>query len=141
MGGTIAVKDARIHIVEAVHSSGFGTDPAQPPLYGGNPVGFVIEVEGGTALYHAGDTDTFGDMALIAQRYHPTVALLPIGGQFTMDPQGAALAAKILKVPAVVPMHYGTFPVLTGTPEQLTKAVGSVATKVIVFKPGETKEL
>ncbi len=82
-------------------------------------------------------------MSLIAERYQPTVALLPIGGHFTMDPQGAAVAARLLRVKTVVPMHFGTFPALAGTPEQLSAALkksGSAA-RVVVFKPGETKEL
>src|SRR6267143_5703785 len=142
-GGTLQVKDVAIHLVAAVHSSGFGTDPKQPPQYGGSPLGFVLEFRGGPTLYHAGDTDVFQDMALIAERYRPTVAMLPIGGHFTMDPQGAALAARLLRVKTVVPMHFGTFPVLAGTPDQLSAALkksGATAT-MLAFKPGETKEL
>jgi L-ascorbate metabolism protein UlaG (beta-lactamase superfamily) len=142
-GGTVQVKDVRIHLVSAVHSSGFGTDPKAPPQYGGSPLGFVLEFQGGPTLYHAGDTDVFQDMALIAERYRPTVAMLPIGGHFTMDPQGAALAARLLRVKTVVPMHFGTFPVLAGTPDQLSAALkksGATAT-MLAFKPGETKEL
>jgi len=86
-------------------------------------MGYVIEIEKGPTLYHAGDTDAFASMALIAERYHPTVALLPIGGHFTMDPAGAALAARMLKVKTVVPMHFGTFPALDGTPAQLEAAL------------------
>ncbi len=132
-GGTLQVKDVKIHLVEAVHSSGFGTDPKQPPKYGGSPLGFVLEIQGGPTIYHAGDTDVFHDMALIAERYHPTVAMLPIGGYFTMDPQGAALAVRLLQVKTVV---------LTGTPEQLSAALKKSATaaRVLTFKPGETKE-
>jgi L-ascorbate metabolism protein UlaG (beta-lactamase superfamily) len=142
-GGTLQVKDVKIHLVEAVHSSGFGTDPKQPPKYSGSPLGFVLEIQGGPTIYHAGDTDVFHDMALIAERYHPTVAMLPIGGYFTMDPQGAALAVRLLQVKTVIPMHFGTFPALTGTPEQLSAALKKSATaaRVLTFKPGETKEL
>ena len=108
-GGTFSIKDVVIHVTPAVHSSSLDGK------YAGAPVGYVIQIPGGPALYHAGDTDAFGDMAQIAERYHPTVALLPIGGRFTMDADGAALAARLLKVGAVVPMHYGTMPMLPGT--------------------------
>lgn len=142
MGGTTMVKDATIHLVEAVHSGGFGQDKAGPK-YSGPAMGFVIEVAKGPVLYHAGDTDVFGDMSLIAERYHPTIAMLPIGGHFTMDPTGAALAAKLLKVKTVVPMHYGTFPALAGTPEQLREALKKAhsSAKVVEFVPGEPQSL
>lgn len=138
IGGTVKVKDATITMVPAVHSSGFGQDP-KSVQYGGVATGFIIQIEKGPTLYHAGDTDVFSDMSLIADRYHPTVAMLPIGGHFTMDPNGAALAAKLLKVKTVIPMHFGTFPVLTGTPAELTKAAKKTApsAKVTEAKPGE----
>jgi L-ascorbate metabolism protein UlaG (beta-lactamase superfamily) len=142
IGGTTVVKDATIHLVEAVHSGGFGQEKTGPK-YGGPAMGFVIEIPKGPVIYHAGDTDVFSGMALIAERYHPTVALLPIGGHFTMDPAGAALAAKLLKVKTVVPMHFGTFPVLAGTPDQLKaelKKQKSTA-KMVEFKPGESQKL
>ena len=106
-------------------------------------MGFVIEIAKGPTLYHAGDTDVFSSMSLIADRYHPTIAMLPIGGHFTMDPTSAALAAKLLKVKTVVPMHYGTFPVLSGTPDQLRDALkkAKVNAKVDEFKPGEPQTL
>lgn len=119
VGGSLRVKDATIHFVEAVHSSGYGSDPKAPPQYAGSPMGFVVAVDKGPTLYFAGDTGFFSSMALIAERYKPTVALLPIGGNFTMDPAGAAMALKLLKAKTVVPMHFGTFPALTGTPAQL----------------------
>jgi L-ascorbate metabolism protein UlaG (beta-lactamase superfamily) len=139
----VQVKDVAIHLVSAVHSSGFGTDPKQPPQYGGSPLGFVLEIQGGPTLYHAGDTDVFQDLTLIAERYRPTVAMLPIGGHFTMDPQGAALAARLLQVKTVIPMHFGTFPALAGTPGQLSAALktSGATAKMLEFKPGETKEL
>lgn len=138
IGGTIRVKDLSITMVEAVHSSGFGEPPNQK--YGGSPLGFVIRIDGGPTLYHAGDTAFFASMQLIGDEYKPDVALLPIGGHFTMDPKGAALAAKMLKVKTVVPMHYGTFPMLTGTPEELQAAMkkASPKTTVRVATPGET---
>jgi L-ascorbate metabolism protein UlaG (beta-lactamase superfamily) len=142
IGGTAVVKDATIHLVEALHSSGFGQDKAGPK-YAGPPMGFVIEIAKGPVIYHAGDTDVFAGMALIADRYHPTVALLPIGGHFTMDPAGAALAAKMLKVKTVVPMHFGTFPLLTGTPDGLGAALKKqkVSAKVMEFRTGISQTL
>jgi L-ascorbate metabolism protein UlaG (beta-lactamase superfamily) len=142
IGGTITVKDATIHLVEAVHSGGFGQDKSGPK-YSGPALGFVIEIAKGPTLYHAGDTDVFPGMSLIADRYHPTIAMLPIGGHFTMDPVGAALAVKLLKVKTVIPMHYGTFPALAGTPDQLRAALKKEknGAKVVEFKPGEPQTL
>lgn len=139
VGGAFRVKDATIHVVEAVHSSGYN-NPKSGLTYGGSPVGYVIEIDHGPTLYHAGDTDVFASMALIAERFHPTVAMLPIGGHFTMDPAGAAFAAKLLKVKTVVPMHYGTFPQLKGTPAELKAELAKqhVAAKMEAPKPGET---
>lgn len=138
VGGTITVKDLTITLVEAVHSSGYG----QPPdhKYAGSPMGYVIRIENGPTLYHAGDTAAFASMQLIGDEYKPDVALLPIGGHFTMDPSGAATAAKMLKAKTIVPMHFGTFPMLTGTPEQLEAALKKTApkSKMIAAKPGET---
>jgi L-ascorbate metabolism protein UlaG (beta-lactamase superfamily) len=142
IGGTITIKDATIHLVEALHSSGYSADKTGPK-YGGSPVGYVIDVAKGPILYHAGDTDVFAGMSLIAERYHPTVALLPIGGHFTMDPEGAALAAKMLKVKTVIPMHFATFPMLKGTPDELRAALKKqkVTAKVVELKPGDTTKL
>lgn len=142
MGGTTIVKDATIHLVEAVHSGGFGQEKTGPK-YSGPAMGFVIDVAKGPVIYHAGDTDVFSGMSLIAERYHPTVAMLPIGGHFTMDPTGAALAAKLLKVKTVIPMHYGTFPALAGTPDELRAALKKEKSnaKVLELKPGETQKL
>jgi len=142
IGGTTTVKDATIHLVEALHSSGFGQDKTGPK-YGGPAMGFVIEIPKGPVIYHAGDTDVFSGMTLIAQRYHPTVAMLPIGGHFTMDPAGAALAAKMLGAKTVIPMHFGTFPMLKGTPDELRSSLKKEhsSAKVMEFKPGETEKL
>jgi L-ascorbate metabolism protein UlaG (beta-lactamase superfamily) len=143
IGGTTVVKDATIHLVEALHSSGFGQDKAGPK-YGGPAMGFVIQVgKDGPVIYHAGDTDVFAGMALIAERYHPSIALLPIGGHFTMDPAGAALAAKMLKVKTIVPMHFGTFPMLAGTPDELTAALKKLKApaKVMEFRSGISQTL
>jgi L-ascorbate metabolism protein UlaG (beta-lactamase superfamily) len=142
IGGTITIKDATIHVVEALHSSGYTADKTGPK-YGGSPVGYVIEIAKGPTIYHAGDTDVFMGMSLIADRYHPTVALLPIGGHFTMDPEGAALATKMLKVKTVIPMHFATFPMLKGTPDELRAALKKLKSpaKVVEVKPGESTKL
>ncbi|NOJ93821.1 metal-dependent hydrolase [Corallococcus coralloides] len=142
-GGTFTVKDATIHLVEAVHSSSYQADPKAPSQYAGAPLGFVIEIANGPTLYHAGDTGAFQSMALIAEQFKPTVALLPIGGHFVMDPPQAAVAAKLLKVKTVVPMHYGTFPALAGTPDALTTELKKTraTTKVLTLEPGKATAL
>lgn len=134
MGGTIETGDATVTMVPAMHSSGFGGEKGTE--VGGNPVGFVIKVKGGPTLYHTGDTDAFSDMRLIPERYGKVdVMLACIGGHFTMDPKGAALAASWVKPRVLVPMHFGTFPVLPGTPKDLEAA--AKGTKVQVMEPGK----
>jgi L-ascorbate metabolism protein UlaG (beta-lactamase superfamily) len=118
-GGTVEAAGLKISMVRAEHSSGDLYAGAESPIYLGEPVGFVVELEDGFRFYFAGDTDLFGDMRLIGERYRPSLALLPIGGHFTMDPVAAAHAVELLGVDAVAPMHYGTFPALAGTPDQL----------------------
>jgi L-ascorbate metabolism protein UlaG (beta-lactamase superfamily) len=142
IGGTFQVKDVTFHLVEAVHSSGFGQDP-KGPIYGGPAMGFVLQIAGGPTVYHAGDTNYFASMQLLAEQFRPTVALLPIGGHFTMGPSEAAIAARLLKVGTVVPMHFGTFPLLTGTPEALEAELkkAKVRAKVLAIKPGESLQL
>ena len=93
VGGSVRVKDATISFVEAVHSSSWTPDQRLPGQYAGPAMGYIVAVDKGPTIYHAGDTDVFASMALIAERYHPDIALLPIGGHFTMDPRGAALAS------------------------------------------------
>jgi L-ascorbate metabolism protein UlaG (beta-lactamase superfamily) len=105
---------------------------------GGEPVGFVIEFENGFKIYHAGDTGLFGDMRLIGEMYKPDLVMLPIGGQYTIGPQEAALAVRdYLKPKYAVPMHYGTFPYLKGTPEEFVQALAGAPVKVMVMKIGE----
>jgi L-ascorbate metabolism protein UlaG (beta-lactamase superfamily) len=118
-GGTIEAAGLKVSMVRAEHSSGDLYAGAETPIYLGEPVGWIVELEDGFRLYFAGDTDVFGDMRLIAERYRPSLAFLPIGGHFTMDPVAAAQAVELLGVDAVAPMHYGTFPALAGTPDQL----------------------
>jgi L-ascorbate metabolism protein UlaG (beta-lactamase superfamily) len=135
IGGAIQAGDATVILVPAVHSSDVAGD--EGPKAGGNPVGFVIQVKGGPTLYHTGDTDVYGDMRLIPERYGPITAMLAcIGGHFTMDPKGAALAASYVRPKEIVPMHFGTFPVLTGTPKELEQALKG-KTKVVVLEPGK----
>lgn len=133
-GGTIAVDGVKITLTDANHSSS-GPDGA----YLGEPAGLVIELEDGLKLYFAGDTNVFGDMALIGRIYAPDVAVLPIGDHFTMGPREAAVALELLGVKRCVPCHYGTFPLLHGTPAQLRELAPGV--EVLEPKPGETIEL
>jgi L-ascorbate metabolism protein UlaG (beta-lactamase superfamily) len=118
-GGTVETRGLKVTMVHADHSAGDWSDAGDGPLYLGEPVGFVVELENGVRVLFAGDTDVFGDMKLIADLHRPQIAFLPIGGHYTMGPAGAARAAELLGVRAVVPIHYGTFPILAGTPEQL----------------------
>jgi L-ascorbate metabolism protein UlaG (beta-lactamase superfamily) len=118
-GGTVEARGLSITMVRADHSAGDWSAAGDGPLYLGEPVGFMVRLEDGTRVYFAGDTDVFGDMELLALMNLPDVAFLPIGGHYTMGPAGAARAASMLGVRAVVPIHYGTFPVLAGTPDQL----------------------
>lgn len=117
-GGTVeSVSGIRASLTTAVHSSGISGDQGIIP--GGEAGGWILEFPGGPTIYHAGDTMVFGDMALIAEIWKPDVAFLPIGGWYTMGPRQAAMAARALEVATVIPIHYGTFPILAGTPEEL----------------------
>ncbi|SME93733.1 metal-dependent hydrolase [Tistlia consotensis] len=127
-----------VTMVHAEHSSTVVYEGKSHP--GGEPCGYIVRMEDGKTFYHAGDTDVFGDMAWIGSYYHPDVAFLPVGGHFTMDPAHAAYAEReLIKAPVVVPMHYGTFPPLKGTPEQFEQALGGFEAEVVVMKPGETR--
>ena len=137
-GGTFDFGFAEVTAVNASHSSSY--KDGDNMLYAGEPAGFIIRSEKAPAIYFAGDTCVFGDMALIAEIYNPEIAILPIGGHFTMDPHEAAHASRMLKVKQVIPMHYGTFPALTGTPDQLSERVKKDGIHVIVMKAGEGKE-
>ncbi len=138
-GGTVEVAPGlRATMVNAVHSCGI-TD-GDRIVYGGEAAGYVVTLEDGRRIYHAGDTMVFGDMRLIGDFWRPEVAILPIGGLYTMDPEQAALACEWLGVRAVLPGHYGTFPALTGTPEALRQALdrrGLGRVEVLAPKPGE----
>jgi len=138
VGGTVDVKGLKISMVAAVHTSSIEEDGKVH--YVGLATGFVVRLEDGRALYFAGDTALFGDMRLIRELYAPQIAFLPIGDHYTMDPAGAAKAVEMLGVRQVVPMHYGTFPALTGSPEELKKLVEARGVDVLVLKPGETAQ-
>ncbi|HEX4567858.1 MAG TPA: metal-dependent hydrolase [Vicinamibacterales bacterium] len=138
IGGTATVKDLRISMTEAVHSSSI--DDNGNFLYAGLATGFVVRMEDNRSLYFAGDTALFGDMRLIRELYSPEIAFLPIGDHYTMGPVGAAKACELLGVRQVVPMHYGTFPALTGTPDELKRLVEPMGIDVLVLKPGETAQ-
>ncbi len=118
-GGTFDAGGIKVTMTHADHSAGDWHPGGETTLYLGEPAGFVVELENGFRFYHAGDTAVFGDMRLIGELYRPEIALLPIGGHFTMGPREAALAVELLGVKHVMPIHYGTFPLLAGTPAQL----------------------
>ena len=122
-GGTVEVAGVQATMVHAVHSGGIDTE-GFPAIPGGAEAGFVLEFPDGLVVYHAGDTDVFGDMALIAEIYQPHVSVLPIGGHFTMAPRQAAHAVRLLGATQVLCGHFGTFPLLAGTPDQLRDLVG-----------------
>ena len=131
-GGTVESAGIKVTMVHADHSAGEWNAGGETTLYLGEPAGFVVELENGFRFYHAGDTNVFGDMRLIGELYRPDIALLPIGGHFTMGPREAALAVELLGVQHVMPIHYGTFPLLAGTPDQLraeldVRGLGAVA--------------
>jgi L-ascorbate metabolism protein UlaG (beta-lactamase superfamily) len=136
-GGTVAVGEIEVTMVHAFHSSGI--DDGGQMVYGGEAAGYVIQLPGGLTIYHAGDTQVFGDMKIISDLYKPELALLPIGDHYTMGPREAALAIRLLNIKHVVPMHYGTFPVLTGTPERLRELTQDIAgLEIHALKPGES---
>jgi len=135
-GGTQVFHGIGFTMVHAIHSSGL--DDGGAIAYGGEACGFVITLEDGTRLYHAGDTAVFSDMALIAEIYRPEIALLPIGDHYTMSPREAAVAARMLGAKWIVPCHYGTFPKLTGTPDRLRAELDTLGVKaeVVALEPG-----
>lgn len=137
-GGTLQIAGLRVSMTDARHSSGF-VDGEQM-VYMGEPAGYVVRLEDGRALYFAGDTSLFGDMRLIGELYRPEIAFLPIGDRFTMDPEAAARAAELVGAQQIVPMHWGTFPLLTGTPAALKTLAEPRGIQVLELKPGETAE-
>jgi L-ascorbate metabolism protein UlaG (beta-lactamase superfamily) len=135
-GGTLKVLGLSITMVPAMHSSSVVED--DKVIYLGVATGYVITFEDGLTIYYSGDTSIFGDMRLIGEMYRPTMAFLPIGDLYTMGPEQAAKACELLGVKQVVPMHYGTFPALTGTPAKLRELVEPRGVQVLELKPGET---
>ena len=138
LGGCQDVLGLSVTMVRADHSCGI-TDGDQI-LYGGVAAGYVVRLPGGFTFYHAGDTALFSDMQLLGEIYRPELAFVAIGDLFTMDPQQAARACRFLGVRRVIPIHWGTFPALTGTPEKLVKALGDYGSscEVIGLKPGQS---
>jgi L-ascorbate metabolism protein UlaG (beta-lactamase superfamily) len=140
-GGTFAFGEISVTMVGADHSAGDWNAGAETTLYLGEPAGFVVRLEDGRTIYHAGDTNVFSDMRLIGELYHPDLALLPIGGHFTMGPREAALAVELLGVDAVAPIHWGTFPILAGTPAALRHELderGLRGVTVHAWAPGDS---
>ena len=135
-GGTLNALGLAITMVQAFHSSSIEQDGK--PVYAGVATGYVVKLENGVTFYFAGDTALFGDMRLIGELYKPQIAFLPIGDFYTMGPEQAAKAVEFLGVRQVVPMHYGTFPALTGTPARLRELVEPKGVQVLELKPGET---
>ena len=136
-GGTFEAAGIKLSMVHADHSGAV-------TLTGGGPThrevgcwGWVLEFEDGTRVYHSGDTDVFGDMALVRERWAPTIGVFPIGGHYTMGPVDAARAVALAGVATVIPIHYATFPILAGTPAELQAATGAT---VVELQPGETWE-
>lgn len=138
IGGTARIRETSITLVPAFHSSSIGAPGLE--FSAAMPVGVVID--SGMVVYHAGDTSVFSDMKLIGQLYKPVVAMLPIGGFFTMDPKQAAMATSLIKPKIAIPMHYGTWPPIAQDPKEFEKLVRkSSKTKVVIMKPGESLEV
>ena len=133
-GGTQTVGDVKVTMVHADHSCGI--QDGDQLIYGGEACGFVVEFANGLKIYHAGDTNVFGDMAIIRELYAPDIAMIPIGDHYTMGPREAAYACNLLKTKTVIPMHFGTFPMLTGTPGELHKLAPGI--EIVEMKPGQT---
>jgi len=134
LGGTVQLNEVAATMVEAKHSA--AAQDEKGTHYAGVATGFVLTIEGGPVLYHSGDTAVFGDMKLIHDLYGPTVVMLPIGGHYTMGPTEAALAVRLLQPQVVLPLHFGTFPPLVGTPRDLVALVDA-GVKVVDWNPGD----
>jgi L-ascorbate metabolism protein UlaG (beta-lactamase superfamily) len=138
LGGCQQVLGAQVWMVRADHSSGISDEGRA--IDGGVAAGYVVRLPSGHTFYHAGDTALFSDMQLIGELYRPELAFLPIGDRFTMDPHQAARACRYLGVRTAIPIHWGTFPLLTGTPEEFAKAAGDLGIncEVVTLRPGES---
>lgn len=128
IGGTVEVRGVKVHMVPALHSAGKG-----------NAAGVVVEIDG-KRIYHAGDTGLTYDLKLVGEFFHPDLSFIPIGDRYTMGPASAAKAVEFIKTKKVVPVHYGTFPLIAADPEEFKRLVGAAA-EVLILKPGETTRL
>lgn len=135
LGGTVQLEDVAATMVDAKHSS--AAQDKDGTHYVGVAAGYVLTIADGPVLYHAGDTAVFGDMQIIRELYKPEIAMLPIGGHYTMGPREAALAVRYLAPKTVLPLHFGTFPPLTGSPEQLAALVDA-SVEVVRWSPGDS---
>ena len=137
-GGTQEADGIKFTMVHATHSSGI--EDGGQVIYGGEACGYVITLEDGTKILHSGDTGPHADMAVIAELYHPDIAILPIGDLYTMGPREAAWAARALEAKYLVPAHHSTFPALTGTIEDLKEELKKLGVKseLVALRPGET---
>jgi L-ascorbate metabolism protein UlaG (beta-lactamase superfamily) len=135
-GGTVDLLGLQITMVDARHSAGYVDNGVMINM--GEAAGFVIKLEDGMTIYFAGDTALFGDMKLIGEMYKPDIAIFPIGDRFTMGPAAATKACEFLGIRKVVPMHWGTFPLLTGQPEEFRALVEPKGIEILELKPGET---
>lgn len=141
IGGSYYTKGINITMVTAVHSSSI--QEGQEIIYAGDAAGFIITLEDGLKLYHAGDTALFGDMAIMSTLYHPSVAMIPIGDHYVMGPREAAYACKLIDPKVIIPMHYGTFPALTGTVGEFKRQLTAhhIDATLQVMEPGDTIEV
>ena len=137
-GGTFNLGFVKLTMTHAVHSCGISD--GDQIIYGGEAAGWVLTLQDGRRIYFAGDTNVFSDMALIQELYEPSLAFLPIGDHYTMSPYEAAKAARLLKAARIVPMHFGTFPALTGRPEDLAAKLKGEPIEVWTLTPGQTVE-
>lgn len=135
LGGTVHLDEVAVTMVDAKHSA--GASDQKGTHYVGVATGFVIGAPGSPVVYHAGDTNVFGDMQLIGQLYQPEIALLPIGGHYTMSPKEAALATRLVGAKTILPIHFGTWPMLAGTPAELASLVGS-SVRVVAWNPADS---
>jgi L-ascorbate metabolism protein UlaG (beta-lactamase superfamily) len=135
-GGSQTVGDIRVTMVHADHSCGIEDDGQI--IYGGEACGYVIQFENNLKIYHSGDTNVFGDMRIIHELYEPDIVMIPIGDLYTMGPREASYACRLLRPKAIIPMHFGTFPALTGTPDALSKLLSETGAEVVRTEPGKT---
>jgi L-ascorbate metabolism protein UlaG (beta-lactamase superfamily) len=134
-GGTVDLDFVKLTMTHALHSSSI--QDGDQMIYGGEAAGYILTLKDGRRAYFAGDTAVFSEMALYADIYRPELAFLPIGDHYTMGPEEAAYAGRLLKVKQIIPMHYGTFPILTGRPEQLEEKLSGSGIQVLNLKPGQ----